>query len=147
MAQLEMRAQKATQGIWYATNDNKSAPIVNCVVIDRYETRIANFPYDPRGDVNSTYVASASPATVLSLIARIRELENRVKELEEEANWLATTCKRFCENHHYCNECVLYPADCPGILDIENRFEKYVVADFRKAAGEAVKKDGTMYTL
>lgn len=69
---------------------------------------------------------------------------NNQKQLEEKdaiIDWLADMCKAFCENHHYCNDCINYPSGCPILSKIKNRYSKYEVSDWRQAAQEAVKNN------
>ena len=68
-------------------------------------------------------------------------IEKQLAEKEAMIDWLAGMCRAFCENHHNCNECANYPSGCPIVLQIENRFQKYAVQDWRKAAREAVEKN------
>lgn len=55
--------------------------------------------------------------------------------LEKEADWLAERLHFFCDYNNYCNECALYPSFCQE--NIEKRFEKHVVENWREQARKA----------
>ena len=65
---------------------------------------------------------------------------DKAQKLEQEANWLAANCHDFCYNSRDCNACILYPTNCPIVLDIKNRFDKYSVSNWREAARRAVEE-------
>lgn len=82
LANLKEKAGKATKGNWFSTCDNLLQPVVNCVALDRYESRIATFEDSPYSEKDADFIASANPAVMLALIAKI-------EQLEKEADWLS----------------------------------------------------------
>lgn len=86
---------------------------------------------------NAAYVAAANPAAVLSLIAELRQARADVAQLEKEADWMAERLHCFCDYNNYCNECALYPSFCQE--NIERRFEKHVVENWRERARKATE--------
>lgn len=86
---------------------------------------------------NCAYVAAANPDVILSLIVELRQARADVAQLEKEADWMAERLHCFCDYNNYCNECALYPCYCQE--NIERRFEKYVVENWRERAREATE--------
>lgn len=85
--ELESKAKAATPGEW----QHEDGGYVGQYIDGRFEYSLVAYCGGPdrenmhEGPANAAYIAAANPATMLALIARIRELEERDTELSEAA--------------------------------------------------------------
>ena len=96
------------------------------------------------GKPEAAHIAANSPDVVMTDIDEILRLRAENERLEQEAEWLANRCHEFCVAHNWCAECPM----CSGLskkaiyecgAQIEQRFEKNMVQDWREAARKALK--------
>jgi len=95
--ELELRAKAETPGPWrveMGSLDKGGAHVLTAAPSDRSWTdspMIVSHYFYPHDDVDFAFIAAANPAAVLTLIARVRELEAGLVEACDYLNgWLET---------------------------------------------------------
>lgn len=128
LADLKEKAEKATRGNWFVTCDNLLKTVVNCVALDRYESRITNLEDDPRSERNADFIAAANPDLILELIAKIEELESENQYLRDWADVDIAASK----------ECTAFIAKLIKILRLD---------EFTDVSGQIVMKQKDIFDL
>ncbi len=89
---IEALARAATPGPWHVRGARGRMERQEWRLVDRYDEaakkdeNIACVGYDPRnglGETDAQFIAAANPQAILSLIAKLREMEEALKEGEK----------------------------------------------------------------
>ena len=123
LEELEWLAAQATPGPWVGRGNH---------IFCADNKRLAYVEAERALDLQTAAYIVAACNTVPELVAENRALQERVRELERQRDWLAERLAFICRSH---NDCVL---ECPkAILKIdcpEVTFERWIEA--AKEAGE-----------
>lgn len=145
LAEIKETAEKATPGQWIYMPNRIHGVESHCIGVEESFVCVASTgdigdkEYDKQSIVDAEFIATANPATVLALAARIEELEAELHRVTTEPPTGAAPCARLCEHTAFKSR---HEQDKRAIAEREQQLSAALrlVAEVRHAIGDDGKR-------